>query len=194
MALNALGALRLHIISVLGLKPEKKFDAHWVVDFPLFEQDDQGNITSSHHPFTAPKAEDMDRIVSDPLSVTSEAYDFVMNGTELGSGSVRIHNQETQRLIFETLKLDKQSIDDRFGFFPQSPAIRYTTTCRHCPWHRSPRRLARWHTIHPRRHRLPQNPKRQLPHERSPLHRYPRPTKRTPPQIGDGGSIVQAAT
>lgn len=123
--LLALGVLRLHLIQQLGLKPEKKFDLFWVTDFPLFERASDGSITSAHHPFTAPVAEHRDRIKSDPLSVASESYDLVMNGTELGSGSIRIHDSKLQHEIFETLQLTEEEIQSRFGFFIE--ALKYGT-------------------------------------------------------------------
>ena len=122
-ALPALGALRLHLIDTLQLKPNKPYDLHWVTDFPLFDATDQGGITSSHHPFTAPVPEDWDKVATDPLSVNSQAYDLVMNGTELGSGSIRIHDAKLQKQIFEVLKIDAEEIEQRFGFFLN--AMRY---------------------------------------------------------------------
>ena len=89
----------------------------WVTDFPLFEwSDDQGRIVSAHHPFTMPHGEDWERIASDPLSVRSQAYDVVLNGVELASGSVRIHRPDWQRQIFGVLGLSQDEINTKFGF------------------------------------------------------------------------------
>ena len=92
----------------------------WVTDFPLFELDEAGELTSSHHPFTSPLAEDMAKMVDDPLSVSSNAYDLVLNGTELGSGSIRIHQRELQERIFELLGISQEEAQLRFGFFLQA--------------------------------------------------------------------------
>jgi aspartyl-tRNA synthetase len=89
----------------------------WVTDFPLFELDDAGELTSSHHPFTSPRAEHIETLASDPLSVVSNAYDLVLNGTELGSGSIRIHDRGLQERIFELLKISPEEAELRFGFF-----------------------------------------------------------------------------
>ena len=89
----------------------------WVTDFPLFELDDAGELTSSHHPFTSPRAEHIETLAGDPLSVVSNAYDLVLNGTELGSGSIRIHDRGLQERIFELLKISPEEAELRFGFF-----------------------------------------------------------------------------
>lgn len=97
-------------------KGEYKFC--WVTDFPLFLQDETTHrYTSVHHPFTAPKSEDIHKLESDPLSVRAEAYDLVLNGHELGGGSQRIHNPKLQNKIFSLLNLDEKTIHEKFGFF-----------------------------------------------------------------------------
>lgn len=88
----------------------------WVVDFPMFEKDQEGNLSSTHHPFTAPNTE-ISNVIQNPLSVTSRAYDMVLNGNEIGGGSVRIHNKEIQTEIFKLLGLDKRTAEEKFGFF-----------------------------------------------------------------------------
>lgn len=123
--LNALGTLRLHLRDLLGIKPNKKYDLFWVTEFPLFELSSDGSITSAHHPFTAPVAAHRHKIHSEPLSVASESYDLVMNGTELGSGSIRIHDSKLQHEIFQILKISEEEIQNRFGFFIE--ALRYGT-------------------------------------------------------------------
>jgi aspartyl-tRNA synthetase len=113
---KALGELRLEIGRRQDLaQPGWKF--LWVTDFPLFGLDDHGAITSEHHPFTSPHVEDIEHLEKDPLRVGSEAYDLVLNGTELGSGSVRIHSRELQERIFRILGITPEQADLRFGFF-----------------------------------------------------------------------------
>lgn len=87
----------------------------WVVDFPLFEEDDEGGITFSHHPFTSPVS--IDEMRDHPKDAISKAYDAVLNGVELGSGSIRIHDPEVQRQVFEILGIDRETAQDRFGWF-----------------------------------------------------------------------------
>jgi aspartyl-tRNA synthetase len=111
-----LGDLRLAVAEREGLEPQG-WDVLWITDFPLFELDEEGHLTSSHHPFTSPRAEDVDRIESDPLSIASNAYDLVLNGTEMGSGSIRIHNRELQERIFRMLRISPEEAEARFGFF-----------------------------------------------------------------------------
>ena len=89
----------------------------WVTDFPMFELDEAGKLTSSHHPFTSPRADEIDRLETDPLSVVSNAYDLVLNGNELGSGSIRIHNRDLQERIFRLLRISPEEAELRFGFF-----------------------------------------------------------------------------
>ncbi len=113
MVRNVLGALRLD----LGRPPVSEGDLHfvWVVDFPLFEEID-GRPAPMHHPFTMPHPDDIDRLESDPLSVRAQAYDLVLNGWELGSGSVRIHRSDVQQRIFSMIGIDTDDARQRFGF------------------------------------------------------------------------------
>ncbi len=87
----------------------------WIVDFPMFETDDAGGVQAVHHPFTSPKAEDAHLLESEPLSVRANAYDLVLNGYEIGGGSIRIHSRELQNRVFELLGLDAETIQSRFG-------------------------------------------------------------------------------
>lgn len=87
----------------------------WVVDFPMFEKNDEGEIGATHHPFTAPMDEDVEYLKTDPLKARAKAYDIVLNGYEIGGGSIRIHSKEIQHQIFEILGLDEQTIEKRFG-------------------------------------------------------------------------------
>jgi len=112
---HVLGALRVE----LGGRPvsEGPYEYLWVVDFPLFDGvDGEGNPVAAHHPFTMPHADDLDRLESDPASVRSQAYDLVLNGWELGSGSVRVHRADIQSRIFSVLGISDEEAASRFGF------------------------------------------------------------------------------
>ncbi len=87
----------------------------WVVDFPMFEADGEGGVQAVHHPFTSVKDEDMHLLDTEPLKARANAYDIVLNGYELGGGSIRIHNRDLQNKIFELLGLAQETIDARFG-------------------------------------------------------------------------------
>ena len=114
---SALGQLRLHIADRLDLIPKEVYAPVWITDFPLFEASEQG-ITSSHHPFTAPDRTDFDpHNREELLGLRSRAYDLVMNGEELGGGSIRIHDREVQRKIFKALGLSENEVAEKFGFF-----------------------------------------------------------------------------
>ena len=115
---KSLAALRTRLGEELGLYDKNEFRFVWVVDFPLFGwNENEKRYDSLHHPFTAPTSEDLDKLDKDPLSVNSQAYDLVVNGSEIGGGSIRIHNPQTQAKIFELLKISKEQAADRFGFF-----------------------------------------------------------------------------
>jgi aspartyl-tRNA synthetase len=106
--------------------PAKDFRFLWVTDFPMFEYDEEGQRwAAAHHPFTSPHDEDMDKLESDPGAVRALAYDTVLNGTELGSGSIRIHRQDIQRKIFQALGMTEEEARQRFGFFLE--ALEYGT-------------------------------------------------------------------
>jgi aspartyl-tRNA synthetase len=114
---KALGDLRLELGGQLGLRDTNKFAALWVVDFPMFAYDENsGTWTFEHHPFTSPKAEHMHLIHSDPGSVLANAYDFVVNGWECCSGSIRIHDREIQESIFKALGMSTEEAWEKFGF------------------------------------------------------------------------------
>ncbi|MBK5931794.1 aspartate--tRNA ligase [Halochromatium salexigens] len=113
---EALGALRVKLGQDRGLM-EAGWRPLWVVDFPMFEKEPHtGRWMALHHPFTAPKEAQLDQLESDPGSCLSRAYDLVLNGTELGGGSIRIHREEVQRSIFRLLKISDEDANDRFGF------------------------------------------------------------------------------
>ena len=126
IARASLGALRVRLAKELGIIPEDQYRFLWVTDFPMFEwSEEEERWVASHHPFTAPKAEDTDRLFSDPGSVSSRAYDLVLNGYELLSGSIRIHDQQLQEKVFEAIGLTMEQAKARFGFFLE--AFRYGT-------------------------------------------------------------------
>ena len=115
--LTQLCALRLEVAQQLGLRDPKKFAPLWVVDFPLFEWDDETQrYYAVHHPFTSPKPEDIEFLDSDPGRVRANAYDFVCNGTEIGGGSIRIHDSKLQEKMFELLGFTPDEAQARFGF------------------------------------------------------------------------------
>ena len=116
-ALTQLCALRLEVAQQLGLRDPKKFAPLWVVDFPMFEWDDEPErFYAMHHPFTSPKPEDVQYLESDPGRVRAYAYDFVCNGTEIGGGSIRIHDAQLQATIFKCLGFTPEKAQEQFGF------------------------------------------------------------------------------
>lgn len=113
---DTLGFLRRHIAGILGLLDDKDFKLLWVVDFPMFEADDEGNLKAMHHPFTHPKAEDIPMLDTAPEKVKADAYDIVLNGVELGGGSIRIHESDLQAKMFKILGLTDEECEEKFGF------------------------------------------------------------------------------
>jgi aspartyl-tRNA synthetase len=111
---EAIGALRLKVAEDLNLVRDG-WAPLWVVDFPMFELDSDGSLTSLHHPFTAPAC-DVDSLKSDPANALSRAYDMVLNGTELGGGSVRINKPEMQQAVFQVLGIGEEEAEEKFGF------------------------------------------------------------------------------
>ena len=115
---KALGALRCKLGKDLKLYGEGDFEFVWVVDFPLFEWNEgEGRYDSLHHPFTSPRPEDLEKLDSDPANIVSRAYDIVVNGSEIGGGSIRIHDPKIQSKVFDLLNISKEQATDRFGFF-----------------------------------------------------------------------------
>ena len=122
----AMDHLRRHLAATLNLINKKKLCFCWVTDFPLFEKDpDTGAVQATHHAFTAPHSDDLDKLEQDPLSVRAMHYDLVLNGYELGSGSQRIHDSQVQSKIFDLMKLSIEEVNERFGFFVE--ALQYGT-------------------------------------------------------------------
>ena len=116
-ALKVLGEIRRDFV-VERSRGKKIFKFAWITDFPLFEwSEEEGRLVSMHHPFTAPRAEDAAFLESDPARVRAQAYDIVLNGYELGGGSIRIHDSKLQARIFKTLGLTPEEASEKFGFF-----------------------------------------------------------------------------
>ncbi len=112
-----LSALRMELAERLGLRNPKEFAPLWVTDFPLLEWDEETQrYHAMHHPFTAPKPEDIELLDSDPAAVNANAYDLVLNGNEIGGGSIRIHDKATQALMFEHLGFSEEEAKSQFGF------------------------------------------------------------------------------
>ena len=114
---EVLGSLRCELAEQLELIPEDEFAFLWITDFPLFEySEEQERFVAMHHPFTMPYEEDIEYLISDPARVRAKAYDIVLNGCELGGGSIRIHREDVQAKMFEALGFTNEEAYDRFGF------------------------------------------------------------------------------
>ena len=115
--LKQLGTLRLHVADLMELKVPEKFECLWVVDLPLLEWDEETQrFYAMHHPFTSPKTEDIPLLETDPAAVRANAYDMVINGVEVGGGSIRIHDSELQHKMFEILGFSPEKAEEQFGF------------------------------------------------------------------------------
>jgi aspartyl-tRNA synthetase len=126
IANKALAPLRCRLGRELKLYDENEFAFVWIVDFPLFEWNQgEGRYDSLHHPFTAPVPEDLDKLDMDPANIRSQAYDIVVNGSEIGGGSIRIHQSEIQQKVFKLLNISDEQAQERFGFFLK--ALEYGT-------------------------------------------------------------------
>ena len=123
---RVLGSLRLDLGDLLGLRDKNVYKFLFVTDFPQFEwSDEEKRWVATHHPFTMPYPEDVQYLLTDPGRVRAQAYDVVLNGVEMGSGSIRIHDQQIQKIMFEALGFSDDEIQDRFGFMVN--AFRYGT-------------------------------------------------------------------
>ena len=152
----ALGRLRLIAGAAAGVIDKSKFAFTWVTDFPLFEKDSEGQVQSMHHPFTSPYPEDMELLESDPLKIRAQAYDIVLNGTELGGGSIRIHSPDYQARIFKALGISDGEIEDRFGHLIRALGFG-TPPHRHCARRGSARHADGRREFHPRCDCLPKD-------------------------------------
>jgi len=114
---DALGALRIEVAKQLGLLDNNDFKFLWVTEFPLFEySEEESRFVAKHHPFTSPMDEDIDILESDPANVRSKAYDMILNGCELGGGSIRIYQRDIQNAVFRALGFSEEDAQERFGF------------------------------------------------------------------------------
>ena len=160
-ACEILGQIRLELGRARGMV-EEGFRFLWVTEFPLFEWDDEsGRYTAVHHPFTAPMDEDVQYMLTEPGKVRSRAYDVVLNGTELGGGSIRIHNPEMQQIAFRALNFTPEAAKERFGFLLEG--LSYGT-----PPHGGlaigpPRHAHDRQQVDTRRHGLPEEPEGPVP-------------------------------
>lgn len=118
---DSLGNLRNHIADKFGLRNNETYDVLWVTDFPLYEYDEENErYVAKHHPFTSPKDEDLDKLETSPGEVSAKAYDIVINGDEMGGGSIRINNSDLQKRMFNALGIDEKSQEEKFGFLLES--------------------------------------------------------------------------
>lgn len=123
---DALGSLRVHVAKTLGLLEENRYEFLWVTEFPLLEYDEEeARYVAMHHPFTSPVDEDIEKLESDPAAVRAKAYDVVLNGTELGGGSIRIHDSRLQKKMFDALGFSDEASERKFGFLMN--AFKYGT-------------------------------------------------------------------
>lgn len=125
IATTSMGQVRIAVARHLNIIPENEYKFLWITEFPMYEYTDDGHLQAMHHPFTAYMKEDEQYIQDEPLKVRSNAYDLVLNGYELGSGSVRIYDQDMQRKVFERIGLTDEDINYKFGFFVE--ALKYGT-------------------------------------------------------------------
>ncbi|MEL7002437.1 MAG: aspartate--tRNA ligase [Bacteroidota bacterium] len=118
---KAMNELRLHVADQLGLRDKNVFSVHWVLNFPLLEWDEETQrYHAMHHPFTSPIPEDLDKLESDPSAVKANAYDMVINGVEVGGGSIRIHDRELQQRMFRQLGFSQEEAKEQFGFLMEA--------------------------------------------------------------------------
>ncbi len=115
---RVLGALRTRLIECLELEPQREWAFAWIVDAPLFEWDeDRNRFTFAHHPFCQPTTDTVQFLETDPAKVIAEAYDLTLNGFELASGSIRVHQYELQQKIFAQLGISEEEAEEKFSFF-----------------------------------------------------------------------------
>ena len=168
----ALGALRCELAKRLGLAKKDDFKLLWVTEFPQFEySEEEDRLVAMHHPFTAPMDEDIPLLDTDPAKVRAKAYDIILNGCELGGGSIRIHDPELQTKMFRHLGFTEEKAKEQFGHLITCVLLRRTS------------HTAAWLTVwivcaccspvwtHPRRDRLPEGSERVRPDDELPGYR-----------------------
>ena len=164
VACTAMGQVRLHLGQKEGLIPEDAYDLVWVTDFPLMEYDaDAGRWSAMHHPFTAPKEEDIPRLETDPGQVRARAYDLVLNGTEIGGGSIRINRRDIQQQVFRGPGIAPGGGGRKVRLSPGGPGIRGAAPRRGGLRLRPAGGHLLRGQIHPGGDRLPQDPEGRLP-------------------------------
>ncbi len=123
---DTLGNLRVEVAKQMGLLNNEEYKLLWVTEFPLFEYDEEDKrLYAMHHPFTSPMDADVDKLLTEPQNVRAKAYDLVLNGVELGGGSIRIFNSELQQNMFKALGFTEEEADEKFGFLME--AFKYGT-------------------------------------------------------------------
>ncbi|MGP1924068.1 MAG: aspartate--tRNA ligase [Arsenophonus sp. NEOnobi-MAG3] len=122
---DVMGALRLKVGQDLGITQNNSWKPLWIIDFPMFQEDENDKLNAMHHPFTAPKNFTSQQLQANPLAAVANAYDMVINGYEVGGGSVRIHHNKVQEAVFEILKIKQSDQEDKFGFLLE--ALQYGT-------------------------------------------------------------------
>lgn len=166
---DALGALRCELAARLGMVDDSVYKFVWITDFPLFEYDEQARrYTAKHHPFTAPADEDVALLESAPEKVRAKAYDIVLNGTELGGGSLRIYDRELQSRMFKALGFTEERAEEQFGFLLSAFRLRRAAPRRARLRVRPPAHAHDEVPEHPRRYRFPQGAECVRPHGRMP--------------------------
>jgi aspartyl-tRNA synthetase len=165
---QACGQLRLFAAQKYNdrhkLLDPRRFEFLWVLDFPMFEWDDEERRwNAAHHPFTSVHDEDLDKLTSDPARCRAKSYDLVLNGTELGSGSIRIHRRDVQSKVFAALGFSEEEARRRFGFLLEGAGIRRAAARRHRPRPGPPGDDPGGRDFHPRRHPVPQDRARHGP-------------------------------
>jgi hypothetical protein len=161
-----MGALRLKLGKDLGLVAAG-WTPLWVTDFPMFEWDDEENrFVALHHPFTAPAVDSIDDLRANAKTAVSRGYDMVLNGNEIGGGSIRIHSSAMQSAVFELLGIGAEEAEGQVRLPARRAEVRRAAARWHRVRHRSHRRAHGGHRIDPRRHRLPEDHHRAVPDDR----------------------------
>ena len=156
---RVLGALRVHLGNQLGLIDEQLWRPVWIVDFPMFDWDEETQTwTANHHPFTSPTPEDRGAARHRPGRCVAQSYDLVVNGTELGSGSIRIHGPELQAKVFDILRISPEEQRERFGFLLDALAMGAPPHGGFAPGMDRTDDVARARAEPPRRDRVPEEP------------------------------------